>query len=183
MHSLASLEIQPTPRGGLVEVRIADARTGQTLVVEHDGDLAAYDLERADWPDEPHPDAVLIGELDGESSVLFVELKGRWDERAFGQIEGGARHFHPAQGSHGERHHRRWASNDDRIRLLPPGNHRVAGLCVVNRAGARPLPTRRFSMYRTQVPLRLVQLASVRNEARTTFRGLFAQVWPRGHTK
>ena len=96
----------PTKRLSIVE--ISDKRTRQSLVIEHDGAIDAFnfDVPEAGWREgEAHPDGVVVGDVDGEVIVCFVELTGRLTddpgsketpaEHKLRQIEGVARHFHP----------------------------------------------------------------------------------------
>ena len=183
MESLSNLLAGPPdgvkPRKGTGHVEIRDEGTKQSLVIDSDEPLAGYhlDVPEAGWgAGEQHPDGVLVGELNGIGCVCFVELKGRFDKKAFRQLEGGARHFHPAgRGttipSHGAGHHDRWVAGTDPISVRPVLNHLVLGVVVVNRAGTRQLPNR-VKIGKAWVALHVVQLSATRNQATTTFRKL-----------
>lgn len=183
------------PRKGTWLVEIRDAKTMQSLVVEHDEPIDAYVFPDPEtrprtertaslWVEgERHAEGVLIGELDGESWVCFVELKGSLEhkdakkgapaERALDQLEGSARHFHPTPGSPGREHHDLFADGSDELEVQPSKLHHVVGLVVALRRIPRPPPRRALVLGATEVPLRTVVLsAAERNRTRTSFREL-----------
>lgn len=185
MEQLEPLLNQPGEAGkGQSVVFVEDARTAQRLVVESDEPLAAYGLDRDGvWPEgEPHPDGVVIGELDGEVWVCFVELKGTLrakaekevpSEKALRQLEGGVRHFHPLDDTNGAEHHERWSRQADLPRPTPAPNHRVVGIAVAFRHVPRPPPNRVVALGSQRVPLRVAHLsANQRNQVRLGFRQL-----------
>jgi len=177
----------------LVEIR--DQKTRQSLLVEHDEPVEAYVFVDPEvsaharrgaprWqPGERHADGLLVGELDGEAWVCFVELKGSLEhkdptkgapaDRGLDQLEGSARHFHPLQGTRGREHHDAFADGSDELEVRPAKNHRVVGLLVALRRAPRPPPHRALELEQSQVPLRTVQLSMTEpNRTRTTFRRL-----------
>lgn len=173
---------QPTKRKSIVEIR--DPKTKQSLVVEHDGPLDGYviDVEAAGWAEgERHPDGLLVGVLDSQWWVCFVDLKGSTKgtkpdkqspaEHALDQVEGGARHFHPLEvGSHGRRHHDAWDDRSDELLVRPDSEHRVAGIVLALRHVPRPAPRRSVSLGDVRVPMRVVQFNMTEpNRSRLTF--------------
>lgn len=82
------------PKKGSWLVEIRDVKTRQSLLVEHDEPIDAYVFPDPEtmprmrrgaslWADgERHAEGVLVGELDGESWVCFVELKGSLEHLA-----------------------------------------------------------------------------------------------------
>lgn len=190
--------VDEKPKKGTWLVEIKDEKTRQSLVVEHDEPLEAYVFvdpeaakrsrrETAKWGEgERHAEGILIGEVDGDAWVCFVELKQSLEhknearqhpaEHGFDQLSGSASHFHPTPGSHGRDHHDQWADGTDPLEVLPSKNHRVVGLLVGLRRVAMPPPQRALRIGDTQVPLRTVRLAMTEpNRSRTTFRGLLDQ--------
>src|ERR1041384_6882064 len=107
------------PRKGIWLVEIRDEKNRQSLLVEHDEPVEAYVFVDPEvsvrarrsvipWREgERHADGLLVGELDGEAWVCFVELKMSLEhkestkpapsDRGLDQLEGSVRHFHPLQ--------------------------------------------------------------------------------------
>ncbi|MBI5544383.1 MAG: hypothetical protein HY901_10865 [Deltaproteobacteria bacterium] len=135
-------------------VELRDRRTGQALRVTNDGALAGFDLEKAEWGEgQPHTDGVLVGDLDGEVVVVFVELTGSLSDtpkeagketpaqHKLRQLTGAVRHFHPGRDQRdGDAHHERFASGADPVEPRPLVAHRVLAIAVAGRQGSR-LPT------------------------------------------
>lgn len=171
-------------------VEIRDERTKMSIIVTHDAPLAGYnlDVQEAQWKQgEKHPDGVIMGELNGNVWVCFIELKGSMRpeedkalpaEKALEQLEGGVRHFHPeglgtGRLSHGAEHHAAWADDEDPLEVKPSKDHRVIGIAVGLRQVPRPPPLRPLKVGPTRVSLRVVQLSSSeRNSVTVTFEEL-----------
>jgi hypothetical protein len=190
--------VDDKPKRGTWLVEIRDEKTKQSLVVEHDEPLEAYVFvdpevakaagrEAAAWKEgERHAEGILVGELDGEYWVCFVELKQSLEykdankqepsEHGFDQLAGSSEHFHPTPGSHGRDHHDQWVNETDPLEVVPVKNHRVVGLLVALRRMATPPPSRALRLGDTQVPLRALRLPmNEPNRNRTTFRDLLEQ--------
>jgi hypothetical protein len=187
--------VREKPKKGIWLVEIRDAKTRQSLLVEHDEPIDAYvfpdpeTLPRKErgaslWASgERHAEGVLVGELDGQSWVCFVELKGSLEhkraakqapaERALDQLEGSARHFHPASGSLGREHHDQFADGSDELEVRPSKRHHVVGLLVALRRSPMPPPRRAIVLGDVEVPLRTVRLSMTEpSRTRTSFRDL-----------
>lgn len=194
-YRAAAPSVKEKPKRGTWLVEIRDAKTKQSLLVEHDQPIAAYVFPDPEtlprgrrgtslWAEgERHAEGVLVGEIDGESWVCFVELKGSLEhknaakqspaEHALDQLEGSARHFHPTSGSVGREHHDRFADGSDGLEVQPSRNHRVVGLLVVLRRCPMPRPRRAIDFEPMDVPLRTVLLSMTEpNRIRTSFRDL-----------
>lgn len=183
MPRLAELEVgAPTGhqrRKGVRAVEFKNTRTRQAITVESAEPLTGYDLDAYPWPEgTKNPDALLVGEVDGEPLACFLEMKGRLDvQKAPVQLESAARHFHPtgrgtAHATQGARHHDDWARGADPLTVTLPANHRVVGLAVAFRQVPRPPPTPSVTVGQHTMPIRFVQLSNVANEARVDFREL-----------
>jgi hypothetical protein len=202
-HRAPAPAIADKPKRGVWRVEIRDEKTKQSLIVEHDEPVAAYvfiDPEvsaRARrgaprWqPGERQADGLLVGEIDGEAWVCFVELKTSLEhkdptksapaDRGLDQLEGSARHFHPLPGTRGREHHDSFADGSDELEVQPTKGHRVVGLLVALRRMPMPPPRRALQLEQSQVPLRTVRLSMTEpNRTRTTFRRLLdeARVLP-----
>jgi hypothetical protein len=171
-------------------VEICDQKTKQSLVVESDEPLAGYtiDVAKAGWKEhERHPDGALVGEVDGDAWVCFVELKGTLRTReqkqppadhALDQLEGGVRHFHPLNrgttaASHGAEHHDRWVDGSDPLDVRPTIDHHTVGIAVAFRQVPRSPPQRSPQVDSVEVPLRVTQIAmSKPNRATCSFKKL-----------
>jgi hypothetical protein len=194
-HRAPPPEVRERPRKGTWLVEIRDAKTKQSLLVEHDEPIDAYVFPDPEalppeergaplWAEgERHAEGVLVGELDGVSWVCFVELKGSLEhkvaakqapaERALSQLEGSARHFHPAAGSSGRAHHDQFVDGSDELEVRPSKQHRVVGLLVALRRIPRPAPRRALALGAMEIPLRTVQLSMTEpSRTRTSFRDL-----------
>jgi len=193
-HRAPPPQVKERSRRGTWLVEIRDAKTKQSLLVEHDEPIDAYvfldpeTLPRARrsslWAEgERHAEGVLVGELDGEGWVCFVELKGSLEhkdttrqspaERAFDQLEGSARHFHPTPGSTGREHHDQFADGSDELEVRPSKRHRVVGILVALRRSPMPPPHRAIVLEDMAVPLRTVRLSMTEpSRTRTSFREL-----------
>lgn len=194
-HRAAEPNVKERLRKGTSLVEIRDAKTRQSLLVEHDEPIVAYVFQDPEtlpperrgaslWAEgERHADGVLVGEIDGESWVCFIELKSSLEhkkaqrqspaERALDQLEASARHFHPSPDSAGQQHHEQFVDGTDELEIQPSRRHRVVGLLVVLRRIPRPVPRRALDLNQMEVPLRVVQLSmSSRGQTRTSFRNL-----------
>jgi hypothetical protein len=199
-HRAPSPNVREKLKRGTWLVEIRDEKTKQSLLVEHDEPIDAYVFvdpevsaragrEAVEWAEgERHAEGVLIAELDGEAWVCFVELKSSLEhkggkketpaEHGLDQLEGSARHFHPAPGSHGRAHHDRWVDGSDELEVQPAKQHRVVGLLVALRRMPMPPPRRALVFEETQVPLRAVRLSMTEpNRTRTTFRELLGAAY------
>lgn len=163
-----------------VMVAIEDPRSRQRLEIDSDDELAAFRLDGHDisWlQGEKHPDGVLIGCVDGATWVCFIELKGRLDNndppRGFDQLLGGVDHFHPSgPESHGGQHHGRWLRGLDQLPVSTDHQHRVVGLIVAMRGGARA-PSQKLRKGPKEVVLATVPASMAeRNVVRVSFREL-----------
>lgn len=178
-----------TKRVSIVEIR--DERTRQSLVIEHDGPLNGYavDVPGAGWQEgEAHTDGVVIGDLDGQVVVCLIELTGRiGDEQPqpgressaqhkLRQVEGCARHFHPLErgtdkANHGAVHHDAFAGGDDAVFPMPASDHRVLGIVVATRMGARAaIPPLRIG--KSTVERQFRQVSQQQGRATISFRSL-----------
>lgn len=198
MQELAPFKAGPPPseqiRRNIRVVEIRDPKTRQSLIIEHDQDLSGWniDTEEAGWDHgEPHTDGLLVGHLDDEVVVCFVELTGSLSDelasnkketiaqRKLRQLEGAARHFHPTgrgtpSASHGALHHDAFAAGRDDLDPRPSANHRVVGVVVANRQGSRA-PTPPAKLGPTTMPRQFrVIPARTRQVARISFRDLIA---------
>jgi len=194
-HRAPSPQVKEKSRKGTWLVEIRDAKTRQSLLVEHDEPIDAFvfpdpeTMPRARrsaslWAEgERHAEGVLVGELDGEDWVCFVELKGSLEhkdaakqsptEHALDQLEGSARHFHPTTDSTGREHHDRFADGSDELGVRPSKRHRVVGLLVALRRSPMPPPHRAIVLGDREVPLRTVRLSMTEpSRTRTSFRDL-----------
>jgi hypothetical protein len=169
-------------------VEIWDEGSEQSVVIESAEPLAGYNLEATAWGDgERHPDAVVMGEVEGIVWVCFIELKTSMRPKeskqdpaqlALGQLEGGIVHFHPtARGTsaanHGAFHHDQWEHQVDMLEVTPPKHHRVLGIAVGFRHVPRPPPTNVVPVGAARVRLAVVHLSGAeRNRATTTFSNL-----------
>jgi hypothetical protein len=178
---------KPTKRTSIVEIR--DDKTKQALIVQHDGQLDAFnfDVEEAGWKEgEAHTDGVLIGEVDDEIVVVFIELTGRVTDEAglketpaehkLRQLVGAANHFHPTgrgtkAASHGALHHDQFANGTDAVSPKPSLSHRVLGIVVANRQGSRVIPTP-IRIGTTVMKRQFRQVSRERLTARITFKDL-----------
>lgn len=208
MKELRALRIaneSPPPKGSRYAVCVADPKTPQAVVIASDEPLEGFVLDDPDlyeWPEgEAHPDAVVIGELDGERVVVFLELTqsvkvrvkakrgaaaGETEEvdpitRKTRQIDGGAAHFHPSHrtgGSktHGDEHHDRWAAGADLPDLAPDRHHRVGGLVIGFHQSARA-PVGPTLVGGVRVPRAVWSpVPSSRGHAEITFRDVARQL-------
>lgn len=159
MDLIADLAADPPkgikPEKGRHVVLVSDEDSKQKLLIENDGDLEAYDLEKASWATgAAHTDAVVVGAIDGEVVVVFIELTGSLTDelkknkkesqaqRKLRQLAGAVAHFHPgAKGEHGTEHHEKFASGEDPVTPKPAPLHRVVAIAVAERNGSRaPTP-------------------------------------------
>lgn len=159
MKELLPLEepaIKPPPRARHA-VRVRDPKTEQEVTIVSDERLVAFCLDdesRRWWNEgEPHTDAVVIAEWNGEPVVLFIELtlSVKLKERKATssrtavvvdpiarkerQIDGIVAHFHPSSRTGGPRtegddHHDDWRDGRDRPRILPAADHRVGAIVI-----------------------------------------------------
>jgi hypothetical protein len=144
------------PKTGYV-VQLDGGRSGQVLVVTSDEPLVAYQLDDPSvaWPHGVRkPEGVLIGDLDGRSYVVFVELKASDDPNkgkkgkevdAAEQLQSIIEHFHPYSRSggayrHGDEHHDRWSRGDDALEVMPKADHSVVALALFRRLMVRAPP-------------------------------------------
>ena len=140
-HRAPAPVVSDKPRKGVWLVEIRDPKTKQSLLIEQDEPVEAYVFVDPEvrvrtrrgaprWqPGERHADGLLVGELDGETWVCFVELKGSLEhkdpakgapaDRGLDQLEGSARHFHPLQGTRGREHHDAFADGSDDLEVRP----------------------------------------------------------------
>ena len=152
---------------------VRDRRTRQEIIFTSRERLRSFDLEdpeRAGWREgEKHCDGLVVGSVEGESVVCFVELKGTHDDRAIEQIAGAVDHFHPTSRAGGARgdgdaHHDRWAAGEDSWPHMPPADHRVVGVAISFHRVSRTPPTFRALGGKT-VRVVAVQVTRERNQA------------------
>jgi hypothetical protein len=176
VDSLTALEVPaPTLPGRRTSrdrylASVRDRRTQQEIIFTSRERLRSFDLEQAPWRDrEKHCDGLVVGSVDGESIVCFVELKGTHDERAMDQLAGTVDHFHPAgrQGAaraHGDEHHDRWSAGEDTWAHMPSADHRVVGVAIGFHRVPRAPPTFN-TLGGKNVGVVAVQVARERNQA------------------
>ncbi|MBI5497654.1 MAG: hypothetical protein HY904_21765 [Deltaproteobacteria bacterium] len=180
-------------------VEVRGGRTEQVLVVTHDEPLVAYQLDDAKhvkWgPGVRVPESVLIGELDGVSHVVFVELKGTDDPRkgkkgkardAEEQLDSMIRHFHPygragGKPAHGDTHHDQWRDGDDVLEVMPAKEHAVVQVALFSRMRSRSEPTVKVDVVGgREVTRAAAQFSNAdRNRLEQSFRAL---LWSAGMT-
>jgi len=149
LSELRSFESRGANRTLAFELR--SERSGQVLVVTSDEPLVAYQLDDpgyVSWPPGVrNPEGVLIGEIDGERWVVFIELKGTDDpdkgkkgkvRDAAEQLRSMIHHFHPYARSGGEygegdAHHDAWRDGEDVLPVMPDRHHQVAGIALFRR--------------------------------------------------
>jgi len=158
---------------------IVDRRTNQRLEFAGDDPFVAITLDdnSVEWNTGKKPDGVLIVDIDGITWVCFIEMKGISDtERAFQQLEGGARHFCPNGRSggartHGDEHHDAWTAGEDKLHVMPTNDHRTIGVFVTFRALPQRIP---------QPPLQIANSSFVRSAVQVSKKKPnWAEVSPR----
>ncbi|HYO51468.1 hypothetical protein [Archangium sp.] len=198
MEKLSELRaLRPPKKGGpnaSYAVQIEGGRSGQILVVTSDEPLVAYQLddpEHLTWPEGIRkPEGVLIGELDGQSYVVFVELKASDDPEkgkkgkmvdATEQLQSMIEHFHPYGRSggrrrHGDEHHDRWRSEEDVLEVMPKREHAVVGLALFRRLGGRTPPVVQRVGGRDVIQVFAPFHGALRNRLERSFRELLSHI-------
>jgi len=189
----------PAPRpkkgtsGSRYAVQLDGGRSGQVLVVTSDEPLVAYQLDHPSvaWPHGIRkPEGVLIGELDGRSYVVFIELKASDDPDkgkkgkvvdADEQLRSIIEHFHPYGRSgearrHGDEHHDRWSDGEDELEVMPSPEHAVVALALFRRLVARTPPIVRRVGSREVIQVFAPFHGASRNILERTFRELLRHV-------
>jgi hypothetical protein len=197
MKKLSELRTPRPPKKGSPRathaVQIEGGRSGQILVVTSDEPLVAYQLDDSNlkWPDGVRkPEGVLLGELDGQSYVVFVELKASDDPDkgkkgkmvdATEQLQSMIEHFHPygrfgGSRRHGDEHHDRWRDGEDLLEVMPRSDHRVVGLALFRRLGVRTPPVLRRVGDREVIQVFALFHGALRNRLERSFRELLSHV-------
>jgi hypothetical protein len=197
MERLSNLPArQPSKKGGTkaaYAVQLDGGRSGQVLVVTSDEPLVAYQLDdpSVEWPEGVRkPEGVLIGELDGQSYVVFIELKASDDPEkgkkgkvvdAAEQLQSIIEHFHPYSRSggaygHGDEHHDRWSNGDDELEVMPRREHAVVALALFRRLVARTPPVVQRVGGREVIQVFAPFHGASRNQLERTFRELLSHV-------
>lgn len=166
------------PKGSRHAVRVHDPKTGQEVVITSDEPILAFGLDdesRVWWKHgEPHTDAVIIAEWDGEPAIVFVDITASVQlkvrkataaraasvtdpmARKERQLDGMIDHFHPSARTggvrtEGDEHHDAWRDGHDRPPILPTANHRVGAIVVgFHQQARRPLGPRMVGGRRVQ---------------------------------
>ncbi|HVG60733.1 MAG TPA: hypothetical protein VNA24_19405, partial [Hyalangium sp.] len=187
---------RPSKKGGTkaaYAVQLEGGRSGQVLVVTSDEPLVAYQLDdpSVEWPEGVRkPEGVLIGDLDGQSYVVFIELKASDDPEkgkkgkavdAAEQLQSIIEHFHPYSRSggtygHGDEHHDRWSSGDDELEVMPQREHAVVTLALFRRLVARTPPAIQRVGDREVIRVFAPFHGASRNHLERTFRELLRHV-------
>lgn len=174
-------------------VQLDGGRSGQVLVVTSDEPLVAYQLDdpSVKWPAGVRkPEGVLIGDLDGQSYVVFVELKASDDPvkgkkgktvDAAEQLQSIIEHFHPysrsgGEYSHGDEHHDQWSRGDDELEVMPRAEHAVVALALFRRLLVRTPPIVKRVGDREVIQVFAPFHGASRNRLERSFRELLSHV-------
>jgi hypothetical protein len=197
MEKLSDLPAPRPPKKGSPHadyvVQLDGGRSGQVLVVTSDEPLVAYQLDdpSVEWPDSVRkPEGVLIGDLDGQSYVVFVELKASDDPLkgkkgktvdAAEQLQSIIEHFHPYRRSggaysHGDEHHDQWSSGDDELEVMPRPEHAVVALALFRRLVVRTPPIVQRVGDREVIQVFAPFHGASRNQLKRTFRELLSHI-------
>lgn len=192
MDALPKVAHAPEKEKNTASVTRVEIKDGsQSLVVEHDGALSGWNIdEESLWEEgEARTDGLVIGDLDGEVVVCFVELTGNLQDKPYKpnetmaqhklrQLDSVVDHFHPSgrgtsDANHGAVHHDAFASGADPVSPLPSPHHRVIAIVAANRLQTRlPTPPRPLGVNSTVVRQFRVLPKRGNGVARVSFRDL-----------